>query len=55
MFEIKHYDENGQHWQDATCFSVEDLNMYKDIQVSQGECILVYCGFTGKFLEDFEK
>ena len=55
MFELKHYDENGNHFQDHTCNSVRDLNMYKEVQLSQGETLLIYCGIEGVLIEVVEK
>lgn len=55
MYEINHYDAQGQHFQTTTVDSNKNLEMYKDIQVSTGETIFIYCAVMGNLLETFSK
>lgn len=55
MYEIYHYDENGELFQVVNVNDTFNLNLYKENQVSTGEEIFVHCTVMGNMLESFSK
>lgn len=55
MYEITHYDDQGRHFQTTVVNNNKNLEIYKDVQVSKGETIYIYCAVMGNLIETFSK
>lgn len=50
---VKHYDDNNQLFQTVNVKNDKDLQMYKGVQMSQGELLLVYCTHSDELVESY--
>lgn len=50
---VKHYDDNGQLFQTINVNNDQNLQMYKEVQMSQGEYLLVYFIESDELVESY--
>lgn len=50
---VKHYDDNNQLFQTINVKNDQDLQTYKEVQISQGEYLLVYFIESDELMESY--